>query len=275
MICLDLDGTLLKSDKTIDEMTIKTLNDLSDEGIRVVIATGRHYDFAKQLTNSLTDDRIIISNNGAAVFEVKTNTSILTDYIDNEIAGRIVNTAKNHGLSALVYVDVLRAGSDLFVFEGHNIDGFENTIVRDKNRIRIIAHEREIDNCFSIVFSGSTDELSKLEAAVNLEYSGKVCTHIMSSMYSQHGILEIMNQGVDKWSAISHFAEYSNIDKKSIIAFGDEVNDISMISNSGLGIAMKNALPEVKRVADFITATSNDDFGVYNTLSDIFKFKEL
>ena len=77
MICLDLDGTLLNSKKEIDKKTCSFLNELSSKGIEIVIATGRHYDFASYLTRNLTDKRVIISNNGSGIFSPKDKRLII------------------------------------------------------------------------------------------------------------------------------------------------------------------------------------------------------
>ncbi len=274
MICLDLDGTLLRSDKSIDINTADILNKLSDMGIQIVIATGRHYDFAKVLTYGLTDERIIIANNGAAIFDVYKEKSIYTKYLDNGISSEIVKLGLDYDLDALVYVDALEEGSDLLVFEHENLDAFENTIVRDLNRIKHIKSTSEINSVLSVVFSDEYKVLEILEKKIVDKYNGLINTHIMTSGQSNHGILEVMDESVCKWSAISKLSEQLNIDTKEIIAFGDEVNDITMLNNVGIGIAMRNGQEIVKLEADYISDYSNDEDGIFYELKKLFPVLE-
>lgn len=274
MICLDLDGTLLRSDKSIDINTANILNRLSDIGIQIVIATGRHYDFAKLLTNGLTNDRLIIANNGAAIFDVYNEKSIYTKYLSNEISTEIVNMGLEFELDALVYVNAMEESSDLLVFDHDGIDKFENTIVRDLNRIKHIKSTSEIDSVLSVVFSDYYNTLEKLKAKILQEYNGSINTHIMTSGVSEHGILEVMDESVCKWSAISVLSDILNIDTNEIIAFGDEVNDITMLNNAGIGIAMKNGQLKAKQEADYVSEYSNDDDGIYYELKKLFPLLE-
>ncbi len=270
MICLDLDGTLLRSDKSIDINTANILNKLSYEGVEIVIATGRHYDFAKLLTRGLTDNRIIIANNGAAIYDAYLEKALFTEYIDIDIVSGIIETGKTKDMNALVYIDALREGSDLLVVEDHDISQFENTIVRDLNRVGYFCDPFQVASVLSVVFTDYIEKLEILEEKINYFFPNQITTHIMSSKKSTHGILEAMKHGVCKWSAIERLARYKNINLNEIIAFGDEVNDITMLKNSGLGIAMKNAQPEAISSADRITMYSNDNEGIFHELSNIF-----
>ena len=92
----------------------------------------------------------------------------------------------------------------------------------------------------------------------------------MQDSFSDKKWVEIFNKKVDKYNAIREIAEKENIEPQDIISFGDGLNDIEMIKRSGVGVAMGNALPEVKENAKFITL-SNDEDGIKYFLEDYFR----
>ena len=91
---------------------------------------------------------------------------------------------------------------------------------------------------------------------------------IMQDSYSNEQWIEISKKGVSKYGAISRLADILNIDNENIIAFGDGLNDLDMIKNCGVGVALKNALPEVKDLADYVTKYDHDDDGVIEFLKE-------
>ena len=89
----------------------------------------------------------------------------------------------------------------------------------------------------------------------------------------KHAIYEIYLKHISKASAIEYVRKYYGIDKANTIAFGDGVNDIEMIEYVTLGVAMKNAMPEVLAVCNDITKETNDDHGIANYLINHFDLK--
>ena len=81
---------------------------------------------------------------------------------------------------------------------------------------------------------------------------------------------EISNNGVSKWKAIQYLAEKLDVSMEEIMAIGDSTNDMDMVQNAGLGIAMENGSPALKQIADEVTL-SNDENGVANVLNKYFK----
>lgn len=268
MICLDLDGTLLNSKKEISQNNQDILNRLSHQGIKIVIATGRHLDFAKYLTNDLDNNHIIISNNGAGVFDLKQGKSYVS-YIDEDLVKRLVNISMANDEYPYIYTDCTVSGWDIGLTKEFDTEAFINTIVRSSDRIRILNTHNDLKHVLSIVVSAPEDKLNNIieqgkEELKNLSY------HVMDKMYDNYSMLEIMDKNVSKWSGIKKIAEEFSINDDEIICFGDEVNDIEMLVNSGLGVGMKNAKEEVLRLVDRVTEFDNDNDGIYHFLKDIY-----
>ena len=94
---------------------------------------------------------------------------------------------------------------------------------------------------------------------------------IMQDSFKDNQWIEMTMKGVSKYSAIKNLASYLGIQNEEIIAFGDGRNDIDMIKNCGYGVALENALPEVKAVAKDVTSYSHDQDGVIRYLESIIK----
>ena len=99
----------------------------------------------------------------------------------------------------------------------------------------------------------------EVEAVLQREFPGQLSTHVLRSPRYRGFLVEIMPADVSKWSAVRRLAESWNIDESEICAVGDDVNDLAMIRAAGLGVAMGNAVPEVKAAADRIAPTHDED----------------
>ncbi|MDF2949277.1 MAG: hydrolase-like protein superfamily type 3 [Sedimentibacter sp.] len=84
-----------------------------------------------------------------------------------------------------------------------------------------------------------------------------------------------MHPNGSKWSSLKKYAEQRNIKEQEIIAIGDDNNDLEMLKNAGMGIAMVNGTEEVKKAAKKVSKFDNNDSGVYHELSEIFKISKI
>lgn len=249
-------------------MTAQTVRNLSERGVEILIATGRHVDFAMQLTESLDCPRTIVANNGALLFDTGKGRNIFADYLENDVVNRIYQMGRELDLHALFYVDYAKEGTDLIVGPEVRIDGYEKNLVRNVNRIQMM-EQMVPDRVLSIVYPGSIEVLTRMARELDDRYGSGLSHHIMAAMY-KNNIMEIMNAGVTKWRAISHYAERRGLMTSEIAAFGDEVNDLPMIRGAGMGIAMKNALPIVQQSAKQVTKYTNDESGIAHQLLEIY-----
>lgn len=269
MICLDLDGTLLNYEKQIDSQTSRLLNKLSSNGVEIVIATGRHYDFASFLTRDLTENRIIIANNGAGIFRPKDNKAIRLHYLDSSIVETLTRLSLDWEFEPFIYVNPLTNLCDLYT--NHIDDSYIGSIVTGKDRMRKL-NLNNIDEVLSLVITGRNKDLEKLKLHIDQNYAEEVNTHIINSSYEKFGLLEVMDKLANKWDACQCYANKKKINSKEIIAFGDEINDIEMIRHAGIGIAMKNSIDAVKLYADKISKKDNNKAGIYHELMEMIEW---
>lgn len=274
MVAIDLDGTLLDEEKKVSEENKAVLKELMSRGVEVIIATGRRYYSAKELVRELEmKNSIIMANNGSIVRDMLTDNSIKTKYFDKDDFYNLIKEGKNRKLHAITHVDHYVDGYDILV-------EFENTDDRYKNYLKDIANRyRRIDNllhytdpkALAIIYTGEIEQLREFQQKLNSQYRGRYNAYLMHNLKNVGTMLEVINASSSKWVSILEHAIFQGIKKEEIIAIGDDNNDIEMIKNAGLGIAMRNATKEVKDAADMVSDKTNEESGVGYTLKEIFK----
>ncbi|GAB6150794.1 haloacid dehalogenase [Clostridium novyi A str. BKT29909] len=257
LIAIDMDGTLLNSDKKVSKENIATINEAMKRGIRVAICTGRPYSgiepYAKEI-GLCKDDEYIISQNGSYVSNGNDTKTISAKYLNVEETNKILSYLEDKEIGVVLVTD-----KDYLAY---------NCEINEEMK-------RDADLVFKTIkmFDKSKDSIEnlKLVKIMIMDNSHKIDNlienmdkNIINSCYvvrSMPYLIEIMAKNVDKGYGLSKLAEHLNIDHKDIMVIGDELNDIGMFKVAGLGVAMANANIEIKRLADFITL-SNDENGV-------------
>lgn len=276
MIAIDLDGTLLTDDKRITEINKKVLKEITKKGIEIVIATGRRYYSAKMFSKRLgITDMTILANNGTIVRNIKDDKIQVEKYIDDLDFYRLVEAGNRVDLTPITHVNKYIEGYDM-------IGELEKTSFRYHNYIQKIEKRyKKVDNllyvqnpnALSVVFPAERIQLEKFRKNIEDIGEGKYNIYLMDKLVGVSPILEIIRANCSKWHSIEEYATIKNINKKEIISIGDDMNDLEMIVNSGLGIAMKNATEEIKGRANIVTDRDNNNSGLGYVLSDIFSIK--
>ena len=274
MIVMDMDGTLLREDNTIDTVTREALLDVQRKGIRLVLASGRSYcklmQYAKELQMS-SYGGYLIEINGLALYdlasgkrEVKTRLSpgdirklyefglpyelemqaLFDDGIyiyipESLLPGKIAYRKEHH----LPDDHPLTRGAMKFLSD--NRQGYPNQMY--------IRHVDEITRPLNkVCFAADKDALDVFAEKIRLKYQDLFWIGKTTESW-----LEIMPKGITKGNALMALADKLHIEKDEILAFGDGENDIEMIQSVTYGIAMGNALAAVKEVAYDITDDHN------------------
>ncbi len=118
---------------------------------------------------------------------------------------------------------------------------------------------------------GNKLDMEDFYLEINENHSDKYNFHIVENIKAAEALLEIMHPLVCKWQGLQEYAKERGIKEREIIAIGDDNNDITMLENAGLGIAMKNASENAKSIADVITEKDNNQSGVAYELNRILK----
>ena len=262
LIAFDLDGTTLNSRRKISKKNYSALSKAYQMGVKLVPCTGRSlYELPSEL-NQFVDDfgfsvfPCVITDNGGQVYDFPKKKLLYTKKIPKEIAlvliaeGRkclaltygsfgIQGATDNRGLAweskeAKPYIRKYREKWDLPIADLAELIEWNDGVIKLSMNF---LHSVDCDNCFS--------ELSQWTSLA-----------LSSAAYKN---IEIMTKGISKGEALKFVSQYCNIPMERIMTIGDNLNDMEMIQQAGLGVAMENAIPELKEKADWVTSANDDD----------------
>ena len=244
MIVTDLDGTLLKDDKSISKYTIDVIRRLRIEGHKFVIATGRPLRTVKEFMGNIDYDAAVC-HNGALICVDGEEVSGFK--IDNakEVIDEILLRCPEASI-AVEAEDALYANFDAGLIWPASISYMKKNFLELKSAYKIIV------------------KVSSLE---DMKRYGKLLPPELYIQLSEGIIGMIMNRGATKSNGIKSLAERYGIDTEDIISFGDDYNDIDMLEFCGLGICVENAVDDAKRSANQICGTNEND-GVAKWIDD-------
>lgn len=256
LIALDIDDTLLTSDKTILPSTLEAITKCLAQGIKVVLCTGRPLAGVKLWLDELGidgPDQYVVTYNGA-IIQSTTGAIIAKKLIDN--AGYRWLTA--FGQANHLPFNVLDAESRIYTAD-QDVD-FVTVVQAMENSAGLsVRQPDELPKDFAITKGLYVGNQAKLDAAEPLvrETFGVAFSVIRAGK----NFLEVMPAGVDKGNALKALGDAIRIKPEEMMGFGDEGNDLQMFATVGLAVAMGNGTPIAKAHADFVTAT-NDDGGI-------------
>lgn len=250
LIAIDIDGTLLNGSKKILDETKEDIIKAYNKGVIICICTGRGYPAAKRYIDELNLNIPLILYNGSRIRMSNNSVLLHNRIIDSNVSKNVYDIInKNNGTCCFWREDKL-----YFNKNDEYTEYYENLTTVKPNVIDKISDE----------LSRSINKFLWFDTPERLEYIKK---HILNDVTgidcfkSQSHILEIVPTNVNKGEAVRLLANYYSISLDSVIAIGDDENDIPMIKVAGLGVAMGNAKSIVKDIADYVT-TSNEENGV-------------
>lgn len=266
LIVTDMDGTVLGEDHRMTEGNKKALKEAEKNGVKVVFATGRFHDSAKEHIDFLENIMPIISSNGSIIKHPITNEVLYSNFIDKEVSIEIVDILEKHNVKYQAYTDEIILQKYETEDEMRMMKEFIEKTFSDKTEISFKKDLREdIRNSnvlkFNIMEIDRPDLIDKVRVDLELVKNIEVTS-------SWKDNLEIMSEGSHKGNAVEYLCELLDIDREHIIAFGDNYNDLSMIEFAGTGVAMGNAEDDVKKIANHITDSNGND-GVAKAIYDL------
>lgn len=257
MICLDIDGTLLNSKHQITDEVKRAINvAVNEKNIPVILVSARMPKGITFLQRELEIEQPIICYSGALILD-KDNNVLSKEFISVSNLEEVYKLTKNHNIHMSLYKD-----NEWYIEEMDYWAKQESEItniiprITDFNELMQVWRE-EGAGPNKILCMANPEEISFIKENIH--------DNSLNIYPSKPTYLEIMPGKASKTSAINCLQKKFNVDKTEIIAMGDNYNDIDMIEYAGLGIAMGNAPEDVKKHADYVTST-NDEDGVAEAL---------
>ncbi|MDD4843837.1 MAG: Cof-type HAD-IIB family hydrolase [Anaerotignum sp.] len=245
MIFSDMDGTLLKNDIEVSEKNKIAIQKAVKKGVQFVICTGRGLfgveRYLEQL-NLIGGEGYVICQNGGAVYNLKDMSLAIRESFSPKIYAPVVEFARELGLELYYYDD------RVFIAE-RETQRVQRYCQVMGSGVKIMKEPLKYQGEFTkSLVTGERDKLLILQKKVQ-DIAGKE----LDCFFSSKIFMEVVKKGVSKGNIMEETAKKAGVPIQSVIAVGDSDNDISMIKKAGLGIAVANADPEVKEIADFVT----------------------
>ncbi|SHJ85223.1 hypothetical protein SAMN02745163_02710 [Clostridium cavendishii DSM 21758] len=261
LVCIDMDGTLLNSKHKISEETKISLRKAHEKGVHIVITTGRIYNNAAYYSNLLGVKSPVIAANGAFIREKDKSDVIYMNTLTENQCRSILDILLKYKLVPHFHTyNEVYLGSRFHKFMSYIAIG--RKLPKDMPVIsRYIGNKDKWYNVFkkmdgnlvkAIVFHPNANRINKAKEEL---------MKIPSLEIASSGDLniEINAEGVCKGQAVEVLAKYYGIKREEVICIGDNENDVSMIEYAGLGVAMGNAIESLKKKANYITDTNDND----------------
>lgn len=276
LITIDLDGTLLNRYGEVTEYTKDIIKKTTNKGVLVVLASGRISESVLTIAKEIGADKYYISGNGSVLYDMQKDEILYENYLTKEKVLEIIELCDKNSIYYNIYTEnaVLAKSlnynvafynyentkkssdkkTDINIVEdmynyikNSNLNKFLKITICDENKIVFSSILRKIKNISDIdVLEVSHMSQKKIKTGTKEVEVGYFYT-------------EVSSKNVDKWFAIEKVMELENIKKEEVMALGDNNNDIVMIKNAGLGVAMGHSNEQVKKVADYITVDNNED----------------
>ena len=230
LVAMDLDNTLLDSEKQISKHTEEVLKEAIRRGVYIVPATGRIFKAIPEFLRDIPGVRYAVCCNGATVYDQKENKIIYTNHLPKETVFSLFDILEKYHCTRDIY---------------QNGQGY-------------------MERCYfdHLAEYGVSDHVLKLvrDTRLPLDDLRKYIASVSSSLGNN---IEINQIGCDKGDGLLHLAEQIGLSMDEVMACGDAGNDTMMIKAVGTGVVMENGQPDLKEIADFVTKTNNEDGVAY------------
>lgn len=259
LIALDIDGTLTNSKKEISPRTRYALLEAQSQGKTIVLASGRHPIGIEHIAKDLMldkNDGYIMAFNGGKIISCSTGRTVASKIFPLEYLNDIVTVLKESNITINTY-------DDKNIISDNKVNDY-SYVERDILKTNMVVVDDFVSavkfDINKILLAGEPDEIDKYKEILSMRYDG-----LLDVYKSAPYFLEIMPFGVSKGSMLPMLVDKLEIERDEVMAFGDNYNDMTMVGYAGFGVAMGNAEEDVKKIANYI-CDSNDQDGVAKTI---------
>jgi len=250
-IVLDLDGTLLNSERKILDRTKNILKKFAENGTKIIIATGRTYTSLREYKFMLDVDTPIICFNGAKVVDGRSEKTLFEYPLEENEVKELINLSREHKIHLNLYQN------EVWYVENQ---GKETEIYKEISELNYEYKNFDEFTDYKMtkaLFVGENSQLKNLEKEIDRILNSRV-----NKAYSKLFFLEIFNNQVNKGETLKRLFQMYDINIENVIAFGDGMNDVEMLTMVGEGVAMGNAPDEVKTYVNGKICDTNDNDGI-------------
>lgn len=262
MIAIDLDGTLLRPDGTVSARVKAAVRGAADAGLVVCIATGRNHGECRDILETVGHRSAGVFVGGAVVVDCGVGRTLHRSLMGADLAAGTCRLIEAAGLPAMALQEGQGEDAEYLITDGIELnEPTRQWMSLNLARIRRVPGLADQGHPHTVRVSicATGEQCAAVERTLRASYGERIVCHTL--MVTAYGvkILEVFDRAVDKWTGILRVAAVRGIGSDEIIAVGDDVNDLPMIRNAALGVAMGNARPEVIAVADRVIGSNAED----------------
>jgi Cof subfamily protein (haloacid dehalogenase superfamily) len=262
LLAIDVDGTLVNSRHELTDATRAAVLRAKRAGVEIVLATGRRYSRVLPLVEPLELNVPLVTSSGALIKRAADHATLFRATFADGSVERWLHVVSLSGFEPVVYADTFEQGFDFYCLTMESGSAELGEFLERNTGFGRVAPDLVATppaGIFAGFAMGTRDQMLALRRALDERLPGELYVHVLRSPRYTGYMCEIAPAGVSKWTGVCHLARQLGIEADEICAAGDDVNDIPMIEEAGLGVAMGNALAEVKAAADRIAPSHDDD----------------
>ena len=262
MIAIDLDGTLLAPDGKVTPRTKAAIHQCLSAGMLVCFATGRNWTESRTVLETVSHFDHAVFAGGAIVIDTQNEVILHRQMVDPQLAREICGVLEEAGHAVLALQDTGAAGVDYLISDEVPVNAetmhwmsVTNAKVHHVRKLSEFSHEHTL----RLGIIAEPAQVARVYEQVESRFGTRVVLQRIFVPQAGVEVMEIFDPSVNKWEGIQHIARRHAILPEQIIAIGDDVNDIAMLTQAGLGVAMGNARPEIQALAKQVIKSNRED----------------
>lgn len=269
LVASDIDGTIIGETNQISSKNRKAIEDMKKSNIDFTICTGKPYAMVKNFCKDLKASYGIFGN-GNQIIDLKTGQEIFRKTLSQEEVRACIKLAKEQNLHIHFYTETEVITQKLMYMDLRNFILKDSVFHSDLKFKTVLDMESYIEKNKPIVFKliiSSPSSLESVQNEINQKMNITIYRIAKTKEYKdkiinkEYEYLDITPSKTNKSEALATLSKYLEVSSKEVMAIGDNLNDIDMIRNSGIGVAVANSYDAVKAVATYTTTNNVDNSG--------------
>ncbi len=263
-LVLDIDGTLLSSEKKLTKRTKEALIEAQKQGWLLILASGRPVNGLMRFSRELKMDAFggaLVAFNGSKVVDMRSGEVLFEQPMSVSEGKAVLEHLKNFDVIVLIDHDEYMLTNDVYRTIEQNGRDFAVIEYESRSNNYLLCEKRDLATFVDFPLNKILTAATPAYLQAHWKEMAAPFQDRLNSMFTADFYFEFTAKGIDKAQALRKTMEKLGCRPEDMIAFGDAQNDRSMLEMAGVGIAMGNATDELKQVADVITC-SNDEDGI-------------
>lgn len=263
MIAIDLDGTLLSPKGEVTPRAKQAVHKALSAGYLVCFATGRNWTESKTVIDAVEHYGTAVFVGGAMVIDTGKDVTLHRSLMDPTLARDLCRVMEDEGHAVLALQDTATAGVDYVVsgaemaIDPATAHWMRVTAARIHRFPRLSEYGH--DHTVRVGIVAQRTESRRVREKLLAVFAERIICHSLFVPAYDVEVLEVFDPAVNKWEGILHVARRHGIEPQEIIAIGDDMNDVPMLQNAGLGVAMGNARPEAMAAAKKVIRPNTEE----------------